>query len=122
VFPPGGSVDQVARVISQPLQVLLGQPVIVDNKGGALGSISIAAVAKAKPDGYTFEEKVIYEFCTELHVNHAVSDVSYTKMLVLFGERGVIDLTSLCGYYGMLATVMNVARTPVPEGGSGGVD
>ena len=54
VFPPGGSVDQVARVISQPLQVLLGQPVFVDNKGGALGSIGTAAVAKSEPDGYTF--------------------------------------------------------------------
>ena len=54
VFPPGGSVDQVARVISQPLQVLLGQPVFVDNKGGASGSIGTAAVAKSEPDGYTF--------------------------------------------------------------------
>ena len=54
VFPPGGSVDQVARVISQPLQILLKQPVIVDNKGGASGSIGTAAVAKADPDGYTF--------------------------------------------------------------------
>ena len=54
VFPPGGSVDQVARVISQPLQTLLKQPVIVDNKGGASGSIGTAAVAKSDPDGYTF--------------------------------------------------------------------
>jgi tripartite-type tricarboxylate transporter receptor subunit TctC len=54
VFPPGGSVDQVARVISQPLSVVLGQPVFVDNKGGASGSIGTAQVAKADPDGYTF--------------------------------------------------------------------
>ena len=54
VFPPGGSVDQVARIISQPLQTLLGQPVFVDNKGGASGSIGTAAVAKSEPDGYTF--------------------------------------------------------------------
>ncbi len=54
VFPPGGSVDQVARIISQPLQTLLGQPVFVDNKGGASGSIGTAAVAKSDPDGYTF--------------------------------------------------------------------
>jgi tripartite-type tricarboxylate transporter receptor subunit TctC len=54
VFPPGGSVDQVARILSQPLQQALGQPVIVDNKGGASGSIGTAAVAKSEPDGYTF--------------------------------------------------------------------
>ncbi|MCA3017661.1 MAG: tripartite tricarboxylate transporter substrate binding protein [Rhodocyclaceae bacterium] len=54
VFPPGGSVDQVARILSVPLQKVLGQPVIVDNKGGASGSIGTAAVAKSDPDGYTF--------------------------------------------------------------------
>ena len=54
VFPPGGSVDQVARILAQPLSQQLGQSVIVENKGGASGSIGTAAVAAAPPDGYTF--------------------------------------------------------------------
>lgn len=54
VFPPGGSVDQVARILAQPLSQQLGQSVIVDNKGGASGSIGTAQVAAAAPDGYTF--------------------------------------------------------------------
>ena len=54
VFPPGGSVDQVARILSQPLQAQLGQTVIVENKGGASGSIGAAFVAQAQADGYTF--------------------------------------------------------------------
>jgi len=54
VFPPGGSVDQVARILSQPLAQQLGQTVIVDNRGGASGSIGTAAVAAAPADGYTF--------------------------------------------------------------------
>lgn len=54
VFPPGGSVDQVARILAQPLSQQLGQSVIVDNKGGASGSIGTAAVAAAPADGYTF--------------------------------------------------------------------
>jgi tripartite-type tricarboxylate transporter receptor subunit TctC len=54
VFPPGGSVDQVARILAVPLQAQLGQTVIVENKGGASGSIGAAAVAKADGDGYTF--------------------------------------------------------------------
>jgi len=54
VFPPGGSVDQVARILAPALQQLLGQTVVVDNKGGASGSIGTGAVATSAPDGYTF--------------------------------------------------------------------
>ena len=54
VFPPGGSVDQVARLLAPVLQQRLGQNVIVENKGGASGSIGTAAVAAAPADGYTF--------------------------------------------------------------------
>src|SRR5436190_14124729 len=54
VFPPGGSVDQVARILGQQLSTQLGQPVVIDNKGGASGSIGAAAVASSPPDGYTF--------------------------------------------------------------------
>jgi tripartite-type tricarboxylate transporter receptor subunit TctC len=53
VFPPGGSVDQVARILAQQLQVQTGQPFVVENKGGASGSIGAAAVSSAPPDGYT---------------------------------------------------------------------
>ncbi len=54
VFPPGGSVDQVARILAPVLQQHLGQAVVVDNKGGASGAIGTGAVATAAPDGYTF--------------------------------------------------------------------
>jgi tripartite-type tricarboxylate transporter receptor subunit TctC len=54
VFPPGGSVDQVARILAAPLSQQLGQNVIVENKGGASGSIGTAFVAAAPADGYTF--------------------------------------------------------------------
>jgi tripartite-type tricarboxylate transporter receptor subunit TctC len=53
VFPPGGSVDQVARLLAQQLTAQTGQQAIVENKGGASGSIGTAYVAKAEPDGYT---------------------------------------------------------------------
>ena len=54
VFPPGGSVDQVARILGPALSQQLGQSVIVENKGGASGAIGTAAVANSAPDGYTF--------------------------------------------------------------------
>lgn len=54
VFPPGGSVDQVARILAPVLQQQLGQTVVVENKGGASGAIGTGDVARAAPDGYTF--------------------------------------------------------------------
>ncbi len=52
-FPPGGSVDYVARTISQKFSEYMGQNVIVDNKGGASGTIGTYEAARATPDGYT---------------------------------------------------------------------
>jgi tripartite-type tricarboxylate transporter receptor subunit TctC len=54
VFPPGGSVDQVARILAAQLTQQLGQTVIVENKVGASGSIGTGSVASAAPDGYTY--------------------------------------------------------------------
>jgi tripartite-type tricarboxylate transporter receptor subunit TctC len=53
-FPPGGSVDQVARIFAAQLTQQLGQPVVVENRTGASGAIGTQAVATAPPDGYTF--------------------------------------------------------------------
>jgi tripartite-type tricarboxylate transporter receptor subunit TctC len=52
-FPPGGAADQLARAIAQPLQESLGQPVVVENRGGSGGNLGGDAVAKSPPDGYT---------------------------------------------------------------------
>jgi tripartite-type tricarboxylate transporter receptor subunit TctC len=52
-YPPGGGTDIVARTLSDPLAAALGQPVIIDNRGGAAGSLGTDIVAKSAPDGYT---------------------------------------------------------------------
>jgi len=52
-FPPGGSSDVIGRVVAEGLRPVLGHPVVVDNRGGAGGSLGTAALAKSSPDGYT---------------------------------------------------------------------
>jgi tripartite-type tricarboxylate transporter receptor subunit TctC len=52
-FPPGGSTDIVARIVAQKLSERLGQPIIIENRGGAGGTLGTALAAKAAPDGYT---------------------------------------------------------------------
>ena len=52
-YPAGGGTDIVGRVVGQKLHESLGQPVVIDNRGGAGGTIGTAAAAKSAPDGYT---------------------------------------------------------------------
>ena len=71
-FPPGGSSDLVARTLSTRFGELLGQPIVVEYKGGAGGSIGAAEVAKAAPDGYT-----LLQVWDTHAVNHHVYKVPY---------------------------------------------
>jgi tripartite-type tricarboxylate transporter receptor subunit TctC len=54
-FPPGGSTDAAARIMAERMRVSLGQAVVIENVGGAGGSIGVGRVARAAPDGYTFD-------------------------------------------------------------------
>src|SRR5271167_713384 len=52
-FPPGGATDAIARIIQDPMQKALGQPIVIEDIGGAGGMIGAAKAARAAPDGYT---------------------------------------------------------------------
>src|SRR5690349_17911500 len=52
-FPPGGSSDVVGRTVAEGAREVLGQPIVVENVGGAGGNIGMSRAAKAPPDGYT---------------------------------------------------------------------
>jgi tripartite-type tricarboxylate transporter receptor subunit TctC len=54
-FPPGGSTDAAARIMAERMRASLGQPIVIENVGGAGGSIGVGRVARAAPDGYTFD-------------------------------------------------------------------
>jgi tripartite-type tricarboxylate transporter receptor subunit TctC len=71
-FPPGGATDITARVVSEPLARILGQPVIVENRAGAGGSIGMAEVARSAPDGLTLGVATLS--------THGVNPAVYTKL------------------------------------------
>ena len=71
-YAPGGSSDLIDRALSQSLKNLLPQPVVIVNRDGANGTISLAEVAKAKPDGHTLVHGVSGHFLTEPIINAGV--------------------------------------------------
>ncbi|MHB8267774.1 Bug family tripartite tricarboxylate transporter substrate binding protein [Bradyrhizobium sp.] len=54
-FPPGGSTDAAARIMAERMRAPLGQPIVIENVGGAGGSIGVGRVVRSAPDGYTFD-------------------------------------------------------------------
>jgi len=71
-FPPGGSTDIVARIVAQKLSTQLGQSIVIENRGGAGGTLGTTVVAKAPPDGYS-----LLVGSTSTHV---VAPSVYTKL------------------------------------------
>jgi len=104
----------VARRWRQQYEWHVHQP-IAERAGVAASHVRAIAEGR-RPDSMSAEEAVVHDFLQELHENRGVSDATYARAVELFGERGVIDLCGLCGYYSLLAMVLNVARTPLPEG------
>jgi 4-carboxymuconolactone decarboxylase len=78
--------------------------------------IADAVAEGRRPDGMAEDETIVYDLLTEVLVTKGASDTTYARAVKKFGEQGVIDLVGIAGYYGLLAMVMNVARTAVPEG------
>jgi 4-carboxymuconolactone decarboxylase len=70
-----------------------------------------------RPAGMREDETIVYNFCTELHRERKVRDATYKAALDNFGERGVMDLIAVSGYYVLVAMTLNVDRTPVPGDG-----
>jgi 4-carboxymuconolactone decarboxylase len=83
---------------------------------GLKKEIGDAVAEGRRPTGMAEDEEIVYDFLTEALNNKGVCDTTYARGIKKFGEPGVIDLLAVAGYYGLLALVMNVARTPVPDG------
>ena len=85
-------------------------------KAGLNPDIAKAVAEGRRPERMAEDEEILYNFCTELHRNHSVSDATYARMAGKFGEQGVIDTIGLSGWYTLVAMVLNTSRTPLPSG------
>jgi 4-carboxymuconolactone decarboxylase len=72
-----------------------------------------------RPAKMSEDEAIVYDFSTEMHEKHGVRDETYKRAVERFGERGVLDLIAVNGYYVLVSMVLNVDRTPLPEGTKG---
>lgn len=100
VYPTGGVSDATARLLARQLEPALGMPVIVENRGGAGGSVGIDALARAAPDGHTLAFSAI----SPLTLHPLLARVAYDP------EHGVLPVA------GVMRTPVLVAGTPAFEG------
>lgn len=85
-------------------------------KAGLDPKIAEQLARGVRPEGMKPDEAAVYDFCKELHEQKSVSDATYKAALEQFGERGVVDLIGVSGYYTLVSMVLNVDRAPLPPG------
>lgn len=111
-FPPGGSTDVLARLLASRLEARLGQTVVVDNKPGANGAIGAAAVARAKPDGYT----ILLMGASSFSVNPLIyKNLNYDPLtsfdyLGMAGGTQLVILTTAATGIGTLADIVTKSK------------
>jgi tripartite-type tricarboxylate transporter receptor subunit TctC len=104
-FPPGGGTDTVARPLAAKLAQILGQQVVVDNRGGAGGTIGAGLAAKAPPDGYTV---LLYS------VHGAVAAAAY-KTLPYDLQKDLVPVTTAAIFPDVLVAANRVPAKTLPE-------
>jgi len=85
-------------------------------QAGVSPAVCDAIAAGRRPQAMPPDEEAVYNFATELLEKKQVSDSTFESAKKLLGERGVVDLVSLMGWYGTVSMYLNVDRYPLPEG------
>ena len=85
-------------------------------EGGLNPAIAQAIAAGRRPDGMDADETLVYEFSRSLHESNGVSDELFKRAANRFGERGVVDMIAVNGYYALVSFLLNVDQTPLPPG------
>lgn len=85
-------------------------------KGGLAESIADELAQGKRPSNMKPDEEVVYDVCMALHKTHFVDDSLFKRAVSVLGERGVVDLVAVSGYYTLISMVLNVAEIPLPPG------
>jgi 4-carboxymuconolactone decarboxylase len=85
-------------------------------QAGIEAPIIEAILQDAQPPGMTGDDALVHAFAVDLNRMRSVSDANYAAALARFGERTVVELTALVGYYTMVAMSLNAHEIPLPEG------
>lgn len=115
-YPPGGTVDAVARLVQPGLQAELGVPVVVENRAGAGGTLGTASVARAAPDGQTFV-LVFDSHVTNpaLMPNRGFDSARDLAPISLIGTTAMLIVTPAARRWQSLPQVFDAARQAEPE-------
>jgi 4-carboxymuconolactone decarboxylase len=100
----------VSRQWTQQFEWCMHYPLAL--KAGMKQEVLDALAEGRRPKGMAEDEEIAYDLCDELARTHGVSDETYRLAVEKFGERGVIDMVGLAGYFTTVSMIMNVARTP----------
>jgi 4-carboxymuconolactone decarboxylase len=100
----------VARAWSQQFEWHTHVPLAL--KAGTAPETIAALREGTRPATMDEDESLVHDFATELLQHHGVGDATYARAVRRFGEAGVVELTSLIGYFAMVSMVLNVAHTP----------
>ena len=109
-----------ARHVSNQFEWAMHAPLAV--KAGVSPAAIEALRQGTRPRGLGPDEEDALDFAQELLARHGVSDATYRSVLSRWGEQGVVELTTLVGYFTMVSWLMNVARTPAQSSAGPGID
>ena len=107
----------VARHVTNQFEWVMHAPLAV--KAGIARATIEALQLGARPKNLPADEEAALDFTRELLATHGTSEPTYAAALACFGEQGVVELTSLIGYFMMVCWTMNVARTAAPAAAEG---
>jgi 4-carboxymuconolactone decarboxylase len=105
----------VARAWTQQFEWSVHVPLAL--KAGVKAQTIEGLAAGARPGAMAADEALAYDFCDELLRTKGVSDATYRAVVDRFGERGLIDMLGVIGYFTTVSMALNVAHTPAPKDG-----